>query len=473
VSDDVTRVLLVEDNPADARLIEMLLGEVRWRRFRLERAETLAEAFRRLESNRFEAILLDLSLPDSLGLPTLESVHARVPELPIVVMTGLDDDDVALRGVHEGAQDYLVKGRVNGELVARSILYAVERRRTEKAQREAKERDRFRRIFEGSFDAIAIAELPEGRLVDVNEEFVALLGRSRDAVLGRTPAELGFRRIDAAASSTRNVEMEFHRRDGVRGSALVSLLPIDLGGRRSLIWFVRDVTAERAASEVLQRLSGRLLRLQDEERRRIARELHDSAGPNLVAVSIELASLKESIEGLDAGAKSSLEGSIALVKQCLREIRTLSYLLHPPLLDEGGLRSAIRWFCDGFAERSGVGIELSISDDFGRLDRDQEIALFRIVQEGLNNVHRHSGSPTARIRLRRDPTAVVLEIEDEGRGLSRELTEGAPDAVAGLGVGIPGMRERIRQLGGWLEIRSNGMGTVVKATLPSKPASDA
>jgi len=478
VSDDVPRVLLVEDNPGDARLIEKRLGSVRWCRFDLEHATTLAQALERLAAGEIDVVVTDLSLPDSHGLATLDALYARAPDLPVVVMTGFDDEPTALRGLQGGAQDYLVKGKVTGELVARSILYAIERRKAERAQRESAERDKFRQVFEGSLDAIAIGELPEGRIIDANGEFLGLLGLEREQALGRTPAELGLtigeEPPDASTTGlrVRDREASFRLRNGTGGFALVSLVTMVLSGRRCVIWFVRDVTAERAANDALRRLSGRLLRLQDEERRRIARDLHDGTSANLVAVSLELASLGGARERLPAERDKVISACQSLVKQTLQEMRTISYLLHPPLLDEGGLLSAVRWFSDGFSRRSGIHVALDLAADLGRLPRDVEIALFRIVQEALNNVHRHSGSATASIRLCRGPDSVVLEVADAGRGLPSELVDTPLDAIASLGVGIPGMRERARQLGGSLDIHTGGSGTTLRAILPLREDPD-
>jgi signal transduction histidine kinase len=160
-----------------------------------------------------------------------------------------------------------------------------------------------------------------------------------------------------------------------------------------------------------------------------------------------------------------LTDSEALVQEMSKEVRTISHLLHPPLLDETGLESAIRWYVDGFAQRSKITVQLDLPTELGRLPREMEIAVFRVMQECLTNIHRHSGSPTAGIRLRRHNGEVLVEIEDKGRGIPLEKREKL--SVNGTpGVGIRGMRERLRQLGGNLEISSNGTGTIVSARLP-------
>jgi signal transduction histidine kinase len=213
----------------------------------------------------------------------------------------------------------------------------------------------------------------------------------------------------------------------------------------------------------LRELSGRLLQLQDEERRHIARELHDSAGQMIAAVSMQLALLAEDSESTPRSAKAIKE-TLKLLGELSNEVRTISHLLHPPLLDEIGLSSALRLYLEGFAERSKIKVDLEIPEDFGRLSADLETAVFRVVQECLTNIHRHSGSTVAKIRVFKRDTELRIEVEDEGKGISPEKRI-EMDRAGKTGVGIRGMRERIRQLGGSLEIRSrlNGSGTVVVA----------
>ena len=225
----------------------------------------------------------------------------------------------------------------------------------------------------------------------------------------------------------------------------------------------KEVSERERTEQALRELSIRLLQTQDEERRRIARELHDSTGQKLAAVAMNLSLIGKSAETLDARARRALTESLALLDQSSRDIRTLSYLLHPPLLDERGLAAAVRWFADGFTQRSGVQVKLEVPPDLQRLPEAIETALFRIVQEGLTNTHRHSESSTATIRLMVDQNQVQLEMQDAGKGLPKPRSDGY---VAPLGVGITGMRERVKQLGGQMKIDSGSRGTTVSVTLP-------
>jgi len=218
------------------------------------------------------------------------------------------------------------------------------------------------------------------------------------------------------------------------------------------------------ANQGLSDLTARLMQLQDEERRRIARELHDSIGQMLAALTMNLSSAESDIERLQNAARNIAE-SKTIIGEMSQEVRTISYLLHPPLLDEAGLASAIRWYVEGFSQRSKMQIELDVPEDFGRLPQETETAVFRTVQECLTNIHRHSGSPVAKITLSRSDDEVQLKVQDGGKGMPEEkLNEVTSGGTPG--VGIRGMRERIRQLGGTLEIQSDGQGTNVEARLP-------
>ena len=229
---------------------------------------------------------------------------------------------------------------------------------------------------------------------------------------------------------------------------------------------VNQRTAELCAAEAgLRVLSGRLMQLQDEERRRISRELHDSSGQALAALSMCLATVEREAGKLSERAGRNLSDAARLVRELSQEVRTMSHLLHPPLLDEAGLESALRWFVEGFAQRSGIHVDLELAPELGRLSKEMEIAIFRIVQESLANVHHHSGSKTAQVRVGRDAQKVTLQICDQGHGLpANGNAETSGPALPG--VGIQGMRERVRQLGGHFEIQSSESGTVVQATIP-------
>jgi signal transduction histidine kinase len=221
-------------------------------------------------------------------------------------------------------------------------------------------------------------------------------------------------------------------------------------------------------SEDTRSLSAQLLQIQSEERRRIARELHDSAGQTLAVLGMNLGHLINVVKTKAPEIAGQAETSDELVRQLQQEIRTASYLLHPPLLDETGLTSALGWYTQGLKERTDLNIALDIPEDFGRVQRDIELVVFRLVQECLTNIHRHSGSKTAIIRLTREADMVVLEVRDEGKGISRERL--AEIQSGGSGVGIRGMRERVAHFSGTMRIDSNGSGTRIYVAIPMSEA---
>jgi two-component system, NarL family, sensor kinase len=236
---------------------------------------------------------------------------------------------------------------------------------------------------------------------------------------------------------------------------------------------VRERTAALdGANQNLRALSARLLQLQDEERRRFARELHDSVGQSLAGLTLNLSAARTDIERLTRTV-NALSESEAMVQEMSKEVRTISYLLHPPMLDEAGLASALRWYVDGFQERSKIKVETDLPDQFGRLPQELETAIFRVVQEALTNIHRHSGSATAKVSLAQANGLVLVEVADRGKGIAPEKRYEL-EATGSIGVGLRGMRERIRQLGGDLEISSNPAGTVVRVRVPiPRPAGKA
>ena len=219
-------------------------------------------------------------------------------------------------------------------------------------------------------------------------------------------------------------------------------------------------------SDQLRDLSGRLILAQDEERRRISRELHDSAGQHLAALGMSLARIEDDAKRDPARLSKSIKDAQDLIQDLTQEIRTTSYLLHPPLLDESGLSSALRWYIDGLAERSGLSIELNIPENLERLAPEVELAIFRLVQECLTNIHRHSGSKTAVIRIAREPDKIYAEVQDHGKGISQERL--AEVQSQGVGVGLRGMRERVRQSHGELIVDSNALGTKITAIFPTE-----
>jgi PAS domain S-box-containing protein len=326
-------------------------------------------------------------------------------------------------------------------------------------------------------DSIWVAGVDE-KITYWNRGAERIYGWKRSEAIGKIPHELlstefpvPFEEIARkSAEGGWQGELVHRKRDGTKITVASRWTAVEDRNGKPSGWLVinTDISERKRSEEGLRALSGQLLRLQDDERRRIARELHDSAGQTLAVLSMMLKPLQEK-NGVDAPSARVINESVDLIAGLSRELRTISHLLHPPLLDEVGLPSALRSFLEGFSERSKINVTLEISDDFGRLPSELETAIFRIVQEGLTNVHRHSGSPVAKVRITRRDTQVLVEVADRGKGISHEKQE-AMHSGAQLGVGIRGMGERVKQLGGRLDITSGSQGTVIVVKLPSVKA---
>jgi PAS domain S-box-containing protein len=391
------------------------------------------------------------------------------------------------------------QGRVIGaSKIARDVT---ERRRTENELREKE--DVLRAAFAQTYSFLAILST-DGTIIEANRAALEGTGFQRSDVIGRKIWDVWWRALpeesailktgiaNAAKGSAVREECRYSLRDGSVRIADRTLNPVQdqlgevimvvasglditdhLQLRSVLEERVRERTQELEVknaevvrqTEIVRELSARLLQIQDEERRRIARELHDSVGQMLVAVNMNLAHVHREANALSPEAGKALEDNTGLLEQLSIEIRTISHLLHPPLLDEVGLQSALQWYIEGFSERSKINVDLQLPDDFGRLPRNLEITLFRVVQECLTNIHRHSESKTAAIRVMRLENEVRLEVRDAGKGIPME-TQATLASGKLSGVGLRGMHERLRQMGGQLDVQSNGAGTLILATLP-------
>ena len=318
---------------------------------------------------------------------------------------------------------------------------------------------------------------PDGQILEANPALVHMLGYPNQEALLAIKSTDGYvdpkerlqwqdriNREEALSS----FETRWRRRGGgfvwVRESARV--IRDDKGQILYYEGAVEDMTNQKRIEEALREASRRLRRAQEEERRHLALELHDSTAQKLAALTMNLGRLEDMIDGNSTAVRRLIADTLPLAKDCMKEVQTISYLLHPELLEELGLPAACRSFVRGFSKRSGVRVKLVLPDDLGRLPADAELALFRVVQEGLSNIHRHSGSKTASIRLTHNPGRVVLKLSDRGRGIPPPMLQDVLQRFAGPGLGLLGMRERLDQLGGRLEIESGVKGTTLRATLP-------
>ena len=348
-----------------------------------------------------------------------------------------------------------------------------ERNRAEQALRASEER--YRLLFHRNLAGVILAST-DGRILDCNAAFAHILGyASSEELFGHTAWELYFEREErerliALLKQKRSLpsfEVRLRRKDGgaVWVLANVTLVPMEGHTPEFVQGTITDITERKQAEESLRQLSAQILQLQDEERRRLAHELHEMTGQNLAALAMNLGLLQKSASSDDSEAGELLSQSLVLTERCLADVRTFSYLLHPPLLDEAGLESAVQWYTAGFEQRSGIRTHVEMSPEFGRLPEEVETTVFRIIQECLTNIHGHSGSSVAFVRLLRDSDQIRLEVRDEGRGIMPEGVEQI-DRSAQVGVGTAGIRERVRQLGGRLEFVAADPGLAVRVTLP-------
>jgi two-component system NarL family sensor kinase len=326
----------------------------------------------------------------------------------------------------------------------------------------------------------------DGTVLYSNKSFAAFFGVPlerfigvplQDFVSGQALEFLKTLILEAKVASTRG-EIRLSRKNGKPRTIRLTLSPNRESGLETVCAVATELTeivdaneALRVTETSLRQLSARLLQLQDEERRRIARDLHDITGQKIAVLSMTLDRLARLPEQPNP-ARESIKESREIVTQIGEEIRTLSYILHPPLLDECGLASAVHWYAEGFEKRSGIKLEVAIDPDLPRLPVDAETTLFRVVQESLTNVHRYSGSSVAKIRITKESGEVRLEVLDHGHGIKSGAVQAKLDGSAPLGVGIPGMRERLHQLGGGLSVDFGMNGTRVVATLPIKKAGE-
>jgi PAS domain S-box-containing protein len=387
--------------------------------------------------------------------------------------TRIDDFEVRHNFQHLGERIMLLNARRleprQGEfLIFLSIEDVTEKRRqSESISRQAA-------LLDLAHDAVMVRDF-EGQIQYWNHGAEELYGWKKEEALGNTTHSLlktqfpqPFSEIEELLRRDHHWEGELIHvgRDGRRIVVSSRWVYLQQGDAKPVLLEINtDITDKKDAEENLRVLTGRLMQVQDEERRRIARELHDSTGQKLAVAKLHLDTMAGAPETKTNAAK--MKESSQLIDEAFREVRTISHLLHPPLLDETGLASAARWLVDGFAERAKIQVDFKISGDLARLPQPVELALFRVMQESLSNIHRHSGAKTARILLSRTPQAITLEIHDDGKGIPKEMLSGSTLRTKMIGVGLLGMNERLTQLGGSLEISAGKTGTKVRAVVPN------
>lgn len=373
------------------------------------------------------------------------------------------------------------QGRLTGYLATATEITEVRRMREEvqrcSAELEVRVRERLMEwekmamIVAASADAIISCDMT-GRIVSWNLAAERIFGYIAEQMMGQTTMAITpeDRREEAEAIQLRVRKGEridhFETVQLSRGGELIdvamSIFPLQdaSGVVTGTSAVIRDIREQKAAERHLRQLSGQLLRVQDEERRRLARELHDSTAQSLAALSVNLSLLSQHGDQLSAEKRANLlADSLTLADGVGRGLRTHAYLLHPPLLEECGLPAALRWLAEGFSKRSGITVDLDLPPNLERFDEERELTLFRVVQESLANVHRHTKSPSAHIKLEQQFDEITIEVRDEGGGETASNEEQP-------GVGIGGMRERLAQVGGSLSVSIQPTGSVVRARIP-------
>ncbi|MCL4402950.1 MAG: response regulator, partial [Acidobacteria bacterium] len=445
-------------------------------------AATAAEAIASVQTTRPDLVLMDIWLEGDLDGIEAAIILRQKFDIPVVFLTSHTDEQTIQRARQASAYGYLAKPFGGRELHA-TLQVALDKAVLERRIRE--QRHWLQAVLFSIREGI-IAMDREGNVCSMNPAAETLTGIAEQHALGK-PVRQVLRLVpDQEGGGGENLTdliLSDEQRPPTRNGTCLCLsakgnaTPVEVntariggdGRPQGAVLALRDISERKRAEEEIRRvneslhqLSGDLLHLQDEERRRLARELHDSTGQVLAALCMMLSQADR--RGLGEERRHGLLGECrTLAEQCTRELRAMSYLLHPPLLDEFGLLSALENFKDGYSKRTSIQVTLDVPPGLERLMPELETALFRIVQEALANVHRHSGSPDALIRLSKTDGRIELEITDHGKGLPRRV---AGHPFPNLGVGILGMRERARQLRGRLEVLDHGNGVTVKAVFP-------
>ena len=463
------RILMVEDDPGDARLIrEHLVGdrndvEV----FQLVHVDRLALALESLDTTGLDVVLLDLSLPDSQGIATLITVHSTKPGMPIVVLSSLDDEVLGLQLLQAGAQDYLVKGEMTASLLRRSLRYAVERKRAEVELRRSE--IFLESIVENIPDMIFVKDARELRFVRFNKAGEELLGCQRQELIGKSDYDLFPKdEADFFTGADRDVlrnckvldipeEPIMTNNKGLRTLHTKKIPILDENTHPLyLLGISEDITERKRAENQLQRsfeilrtLSQRVDVVREQERTRISRELHDELGVRMTCMKMDLTRLlgmmRESLFPRER-MEEKIRAMSAEVDNTIAEVQRLAAELRPGVLDDLGLVAAIEWQCQDFERRSGIRCLCEAALDQVNLSPSRATAAFRICQEALTNVARHAKATFVRVLVKESGEDVLIEIQDNGEGIPPEKLNDASS------LGLLGMKERSMAIGGCLEI---------------------
>jgi len=471
-------IILVEDSVTDAFLIEKTLEEVVEFEYRLVRAQRLSDALSHAQSNHFDVALLDLGLPDARGLDAVRTFIRISPNVPVLVLTGLDDASVGLLAIQEGAQDYLLKRDIQASELSRAIRYAIERHRIATALRASEER--FQLAVNGATAGLWDWNLQTGAMY-LSSCFKEIMGYEdsdlpnearvlrntihpddADRVSASLKAHLEHKRVYDVEYRIRTRSPDF-RWVQSRGQALWN----DSDQPYRMVGWIMDITDRKHASEALresreelQRLSAYIQHVREEEKNRVARELHDDLGQQLATLKVEAATIEDHLRADEtAAAIANLRKVYSLIDQIIGSVRRIAAGLRPAMLDDLGLTPAVNWLLDEFSERHEVQVVRRIDDI--EFNHEGGTAVFRIVQEALTNIARHSGATLVTLEIMREQTNCIVLVVDDGGGCTFDARHNAN------AFGLLGMRERAARLGGSIRIKTApSQGFALTVTLP-------
>ena len=519
---DKVNILMVDDQPGKLLSYEAILSELGEN---LIQATSAKEALEKLLKMDVAAVLMDVSMPEIDGFELAEIIrqHPRFQKTAIIFVSAVHLSDLdRLKGYQHGAVDYLSVPVVPEVLRAKVRIFAELHRKKQQLERlnselEQRVAERTREIEQKAL----VLERVNADLAQKNQELDAIVQTAPDIIFSRQPdggreyissrfyeytgapanSAIGFGWLEYVHPDDKQESMAHWMRCVQSGEMYESEYRL-LGADGKYRWFraravpLRDqvgnilkwygtcsdihdskmleqsirenaVELERLVENrtaELRRLSSRLLTMQDEERRRIAREIHDGLGQELAAAKMIMDGIlaKDTTPGMHKAATEASQ----LVDRAIQQVRTISHLLHPPLLDEVGLVSALRWFIEGLTERSGIKIQLEVVPmHLGRLKPDVETAIFRIVQEAVTNMFRHSGAHNGKVSVIEKESSIFVTVSDDGKGIEKEVVQLRPDSV---GIGISGMRQRVNELGGSLRLANANPGTIVQVVIPAR-----
>lgn len=517
-------ILMVDDQPGKLLTYEAILAELGEN---LVQATSAKDALEKLLKTEVAAVLMDVSMPEIDGFELAELIrqHPRFQETAIIFISAVHLTDVdRLKGYQHGAVDYLSVPIVPEVLRAKVKVFAELHRKKRQLQRlntelEQRVADRTRELEQ---KAAALLQLNR-ELEQKNQELDAIVQTAPDIIFSRQPdgardyisgrfyeytgapadtaiglgwleyvhpedKEPSLAKWMESVQSVKPYEAEYRIRgtDSRYRWFRARAVPLRDAEGKHIKWYgtcsdihdskvleqsIRDNAVElerlvdRRTAE-LRRLSGRLMTLQDEERRRIAREIHDGLGQELAAAKMILDGIL--IKDASATTRDAADQTSKLIDRAIQQVRTISHLLHPPLLDEVGLISALKWFLEGLSERSGIQVRLEVDPpNLSRLKSEQETAIFRVVQEALTNMFRHSGARTGVVSVCGKDGNIVVSVRDDGKGLDESVMQLRPESI---GVGIGGMRQRVTELGGRLRLANANPGAIVEVIIPARDA---